>query len=166
MSEKEMPKPDFLTDEQWKDLLQGRVSPDLTRVQSREHARLYQATQGGGGTDATQGAPTLLLTTIGRKSGREITTPLNYVQHGDSVIVVGSLFGFKDHPHWVLNLEKEPRAWVQVKAEKWPANVHRATPEEKNQLWPMLTAHFPLWGHFQKYCERDFRVFFLSPKKA
>jgi deazaflavin-dependent oxidoreductase (nitroreductase family) len=127
--------------------------------------KLYQATQGGEGTQETLGGPTLLLTTIGRKSGREITTPLNYVKRGDSLFVVGSLFGFDDEPRWALNLEKTPHARVQVGADKWEVEARRATPEEKKQLWPMLIKHFPLWGHFQEHCDRDFKVFILSRKK-
>lgn len=164
MSQKVPPKPDFMTEEQWDITLKGRISPEATRVAGREHARRYQATAGGEGTDTTQGGLTLLLTTIGRKSGREIVTPVNYVQDGDNMIVVGSLFGFDEHPHWVLNLEKTPRGWIQLKDRKWPVTAHRATPEEKNQLWPRLTKEFPLWGHFQKYSDRDFRVFILSPQ--
>ena len=108
----------------------------------------------------------MLLTTIGRKSGKEIKTPLNYVEDGDTVIVVGSLFGFDEHPHWVLNLDKHPTGWVQIKDRTWKVTAHKATPEEKAKLWPRLTAEFPLWGHFQKYCDRDFKVFILSPEKA
>jgi deazaflavin-dependent oxidoreductase (nitroreductase family) len=166
MSEKPFPKPDFLTEEQWQQLLQGRISPDHTRATARAHLELYQATQGGEGSDETQGGRTLLLTTIGRKSGRDVTTPLNYVEQGESVIVVGSLFGFDEHPHWVRNLDKHPRGWVQIKDRKWPVTAHLATPEEKARLWPMLTAEFPLWGHFQKHCDRDFKVFILSPAKG
>ena len=58
---------------------------------------------------------TLLITTIGRKSGQQITTALNFLQQGESYIVVGSLAGVAHDPSWALNLRENPQAWVQVK---------------------------------------------------
>lgn len=153
-----------MTDEGWAALLAAR-NPAIIRAGGHEQVRRYLETNGEG-ADETQGGPTLLLTTIGRKSGKEVITPVNYMKLGDDIVVVGSLAGLSMHPHWVLNLEKTPRGWVQLRDRKWAVSARKVTGDERSKLWPSLTAHFPLWGHFQKYCDREFGVFILSAAKG
>ena len=126
---------------------------------------MYLANDGEGDTFITQGGPTLLLTTTGRKSGQEHTSPANFYTDGDDLVVVGSIAGLDQHPHWALNLDAEPRASVQVKAKKWPLIARKIEAEERAALWPKLVEFFPLWGHFQKYSDREFFVFALSPRQ-
>ena len=164
MADQTIPKPDFMPEEAWQALLAAR-KPEIIRAAGHDHVRRYLETNGGEGTDTAQGGPTCLLTTIGRKSGKEVTTPVNYMRDGDDIWVVGSIAGLEKHPHWVLNLEKTPRGWVQEKNKKWPVTARKVTGKEREDVWPRLTAHFPLWGHFQKYCDREFGVFVLSPAK-
>lgn len=150
-----------MTEEQWEQVLALRSSATI-KAMGKEDSRRYLATQGVEGGEAWGGA-CLLLTTIGRKTGNEIITPLTYLQDGDDVVVVGSFAGLPKEPNWCLNLQKNPRAWVQVKDRRWMVRAHKATPEERSRLWAILTQTFPLWGHFQKYCEREFAVIILSP---
>lgn len=157
----EIPKPDFMTEEGWQALLAAR-DPAIIRMAGLDHARRYAAS-GGQGEDATQGGPTILLTTIGRKSGKEVTTAVNYLARDDDIIVVGSLAGLSMHPHWALNLDKTPHGRVQLHERRWSVNARKVTGEERAKLWPTLVEHFPLWGHFQKYSDREFSVFILSP---
>jgi deazaflavin-dependent oxidoreductase (nitroreductase family) len=163
MSERVIPKPDFLEQEEWNNLIATR-DPNVIRMAARAHVQMYLDADGEGAVYLTQGAPTLLLTTIGRKSGNEVTAPANFLQDGDDVYVVGSIAGLDQHPHWALNLDATPEAKVQIKARKYTANAHRMAGEEREAVWPKLTEFFPLWGHFQKYCDREFFVFRLSPK--
>lgn len=157
------PKPDFMTEEAWEALMAGR-EPDRVRQAGKAHAQAYLASAGGEGLTETMGGPTLLITTIGRKSGNQVVSPVNYVQDGDNYYVVGSLAGLDEHPHWALNLTKNPNAWIQLGAKKWAVTARQITGDERAQHWPGLVSHFPLWGHFQKYSEREFKVFVLSPR--
>ncbi|MDP6375161.1 MAG: nitroreductase/quinone reductase family protein [Kiritimatiellia bacterium] len=165
MSETKIPKPDFMEDEAWQ-LLVGARDHELIRASSQDHVRRYQETGGGEDTFTTQGGPTLLLWTTGRKSGEERISPVNFMEDGDDVIVVGSEAGLPKHPHWALNLDKTPRGWVQVKDKKWAVTGRKITGEEREELWLRLTTHFRLWGHFQKYCDREFMVWILSPEQS
>jgi deazaflavin-dependent oxidoreductase (nitroreductase family) len=148
------------------DLLMKTRSPEIIRFGSRAHVQNYLETNGEGDTYLTQGGPTLLLATTGRKSGKEHISPVNFMQDGEDVIVVGSIAGLEHHPHWALNLDARPEGWVQVKARRWDVTARKVVGAEREELWPRLTKHFPLWGHFQKYSDREFFVFVLSPKKA
>ena len=83
----------------------------------KKHVERYQATDGAEG-HAWQGTVTLLLTTTGRRSGKEHTTPLIYQAEGDSYLVVASKGGADDPPLWYLNLQANPEVKVQVLARK------------------------------------------------
>ena len=55
----------------------------------QDHVDRYRATDGEEGHD-WQGTQTLLLTTTGRKSGEQRTTPLIYAPHGDDYTIIAS----------------------------------------------------------------------------
>ncbi len=84
---------------------------------------LYRASAGRiGGRIA--GAPVLLLTTTGRKTGKQRTTPLAYLEDGDRLVVIGSFGGADVHPAWYLNLVANPD--VEVRVRGGPARPMRA----------------------------------------
>ncbi len=109
----------------------------------KDHVSRYLATDGEDGYlwDASLGGgkglvPTLLLTTVGRKSGRMLTLPLIFGRSGADYVVVGSKGGAPTHPAWYLNLQANPDVQVQVKGDKFTARAHTANPEERAALWP------------------------------
>lgn len=52
----------------------------------------------------------LLLTTTGRRTGQQRTTPLRFDQDGEDLLVIASNVGAPKHPDWYLNLAEDPRA--------------------------------------------------------
>jgi deazaflavin-dependent oxidoreductase (nitroreductase family) len=86
-----------------------------------QHTRQYVATNGAQG-HLWNGVPTLLLTTIGRRSGRPRRTALIYGRDGDRYVVVASKGGAPEHPLWYLNLRAQPEVEVQVGAERFRAS--------------------------------------------
>jgi deazaflavin-dependent oxidoreductase (nitroreductase family) len=162
MSEKVIPKPDFLDEEEWNNLIATRDAKVIAAV-AKLHVQHYIQAKGEGDIYLTQGAPTCLVTSVGRKTGNEVISPVNFMQEGEDIYVVGSIAGLDRHPNWALNLGAKPEAWVQIKARKYPAKVDWLVAEEREAVWPRLVEFFPLWGHFQKYCDREFMVFRLSP---
>lgn len=154
-----------IPDEGWKDV-EGKVtSLDRIRSDAREDREKFLSTDG---KEFTQPgfATTVLLTTVGRKSGKELTTPVNAMLDGDDYYVVASLAGYDALPHWYLNLQKNPRVWVQAKDKKVPATARRLSREEKAPLWPrLLKEGQPLWAYFQMFTEREFPVVIINPDK-
>jgi deazaflavin-dependent oxidoreductase (nitroreductase family) len=108
-------------------------------------------------------APILLLTTTGRRSGRERTTPVLYLADGGHLVIVASLAGAARHPAWFLNLEANPRVKLQVRSRRFAATARRATAEEKAQLWPRLVAMYPAYEDYQARTTRDIPVVILTP---
>ena len=106
--------------------------------------------------------PTLLLTTVGRQSGDEFTTPLVYGRSQDMYLVVASRGGAVTHPQWFLNLRANPTVKLQVAAEKFTATAHIASPEEKAHLWPIMTAIWPKYDEYQQATERDIPLVILE----
>ena len=128
----------------------------------QEHVERYIATDGEEGHD-WQGTQALLLTTTGRKSGREIVQPLIYGEHDGDYLVVASKGGAPQHPAWYLNLEADPDVEIQVKGEKMPARARTATPEEKAELWPIMTKEWPDYDNYQRKTDRDIPLVIITP---
>ncbi len=165
MSNREnMDKPDFLSDEDWEALKDMTSSLERIKGDAKADAEDYLANPEGRSTGAgPSGLPTLLLTSIGRKSGEKRITPLVFLQNGEDMVIVGSLAGYDTHPAWVHNINANPECWAQLDDRKMAAVARDATDEEREALWPSLTALFPPWGFFQKQTERPFPIVILSP---
>jgi F420H(2)-dependent quinone reductase len=109
------------------------------------------------------GAPVLLLTTRGRKTGQLRTVPLLYLQDGEAIVLVASKGGMPHHPLWYKNLEVNPDVEVEVGGEKKAMSARRATDEEKKALWPKLVALYRSYETYQARTERNIPVMILSP---
>ncbi|GLW66516.1 nitroreductase [Actinomadura rubrobrunea] len=127
----------------------------------KEHVKRYQETDGAEGHD-WQGTTVLLLTTKGRRTGREHITPLIYQMNGDDYVVVASKGGAPDHPHWYLNLQANPEVQVQVKGDKFAARARTATAEEKPALWQKMVATWPDYDEYQRKTDREIPVVVLE----
>ena len=135
----------------------------------RKHLARYIATDGEDGYlwDASLGGgkgmvPTLLLTTTGRKSGRELTLPLIFGKSGPDYVVVASKGGAPAHPAWYLNLEANPLVQVQVKADRFPARAHTANAKERTALWPMMVGIYGPYEHYQEKTDREIPIVVLK----
>jgi deazaflavin-dependent oxidoreductase (nitroreductase family) len=160
----QMTKPDFLSDAEWAYLKDQTSSLQRIRSDGKADVEAYLANPDGRSTGAgPSGLPTLLLTTIGRKSGEQRTVALVFLQHGEDVVVVGSLAGYDQHPAWYRNISANPSCWVQRDRRKTSAVARDATELERQQLWPKLIALLPLWDLFQKQTDRPFPIVVVSP---
>jgi deazaflavin-dependent oxidoreductase (nitroreductase family) len=126
-----------------------------------EHVKRYVETDGAEGHD-WQGTSVLILTTTGRHSGEERSTPLIYGRHGDDYLVVASRGGAPAHPAWYLNLVEHPAVTLQVRGERFKAHARDATPEEQPELWKIMTSHWPAYDDYQRKTDREIPVVVLE----
>ncbi|HUN25147.1 MAG TPA: nitroreductase family deazaflavin-dependent oxidoreductase [Steroidobacteraceae bacterium] len=119
-----------------------------------EDGYLWDASVGGG----TGMVPTLLLTTVGRKSGKSLTLPLIFGRAGDAYVVIASKGGAPNHPAWYLNLEARPDVEVQVKADKFKARARTAQGEERARLWRKLVEIYRPYEQYQTKTARQIPV--------
>lgn len=127
----------------------------------QEHVRAYRETGGGLGYD-WRGTTILLLSTTGRSSGEERTTPLIHRTDGDGWVVVASKGGAPDHPHWYKNLVAEPDVTIQVKDERIPVRARTAEGDERERLWKRMNEVWPAYDEYQQRTERTIPVVVLE----
>ena len=157
-------KPEFMSDEDWATILDQTSSLDRIRSDGKADVEDYLANPKGRATgEGPSGLPTLLLTSIGRKSGKERTVALVFMQHGEEYVVVGSLAGYDNNPAWCHNVAANPDCWVQLDDRKMTAIARSASDAEREELWPKLNELFAVWGHFQKQTDRPFPIVILKP---
>jgi deazaflavin-dependent oxidoreductase (nitroreductase family) len=128
-----------------------------------EHVRAYRETNGEHGYH-WRGTDILLLTTTGRKSGEEHTTPLIHRTDGDRFVIIASKGGAPDHPAWFKNLTADPNATIQVKADEIPIVASVAEGEERERLWKYLAEVWPAYDDYQGKTDRQIPVVVLTPR--
>ena len=129
-------------------------------LEDGEAGHLWDASLGGGEGMLT----TLLLTTTGRKSGKQLILPLIYRPTGTgSYCVIASKGGAPAHPAWFLNLEAEPRVHLQVATEKFDAVARVAEGDEREQLWDLMVDYYAPYTEYQAATDRQIPVVVLDP---
>lgn len=140
------------------------IAPTDSRVNGiANHARQYAATAGAEGHD-WNGAETLLLTTLGRRSGLPRRTVLIYGRHHDAYVVVASNLGADSHPDWYLNLQHEPTARIQVRDQHLTVRARTATGDEHPLLWKLMTGVWPAYDTYQQSTVRPIPTVILQPQ--
>jgi deazaflavin-dependent oxidoreductase (nitroreductase family) len=140
----------------------SKLAATLQNAVTGIHSVLYRWSNGAiGGRVAN--SPVLLLTTIGRRSGKQPTLPLLYLMDGPNVVLVASNGGAVRHPTWWLNLQTTPEAWIQIKDSRRRVKAEQAPAAEKQRLWPRLVAMYPGYKRSQEITDRDIPVVILRP---
>jgi deazaflavin-dependent oxidoreductase (nitroreductase family) len=106
---------------------------------------------------------TLILTTRGRKTGREVSTPLLYVEEDGKLYVVASFGGNDSHPGWYQNLLAHPEVRVEVDREPKPYRARSLSSEEAGRIWPKMLSLYPAYASYQKKTTRVIPVIELTP---
>lgn len=122
-----------------------------------EHVRVYRETEGKRGYE-WRGTTILLLTTVGRKSGEQRTTPLIHRTDGGHWIVVASKGGAPEHPSWYENLLADADATIQVKGERIDVRASTAGGDERARLWSLMAEVWPAYDEYQARTDREIPV--------
>jgi deazaflavin-dependent oxidoreductase (nitroreductase family) len=126
------------------------IMPKITPA----HVWLYQKLGGRWVNRATGGAPVLLLTTTGRRSGRPRTVTLGHLRDGDDVIVAGTNGGKPALPSWIHNLRANPSATVELGRERFSARAEFLEGEEWQRHWRRLVKAFPIYDQARRFAGR------------
>lgn len=127
----------------------------------QEHVDKYRETDGEVGHD-WNGTQTLVLTTVGRTSGKQRDHALIYGTTGDSPVIVASKGGDPDDPQWYKNLLARPEVGVQVRADRFTARARTAEGEEREQLWAEMLTHWPQYAEYAEKTDRQIPVVVLD----
>jgi deazaflavin-dependent oxidoreductase (nitroreductase family) len=105
-----------------------------------------------------EGAPLLLLTSIGARSGNEHTTPVMYLPDGDRFVIFASKGGAPAHPDWFRNLSANPDATVEVGTDRFPVTAIITEGAERDALYARQVERFPQFGEYERKTERTIPV--------
>ena len=139
------------------------MSQQQTYPYGQEHVRLYRETGGETGHNWKEGSTVLLLTTTGRSTGKQRTTPLIYARDGDDYVIIASKGGAPEHPGWYRNLVKTPEVELQVGPDVFPARARTAEGEERERLWAKANEVWPHYAEYQTKTSRQIPVVVLEP---
>ncbi len=90
-----------------------------------------------------EGAPIVLVTMTGAKSGRELCSPLVYSTDGDDIVIIASKAGAPEHPNWYHNLVANPTVTLEVGTEKFEATAKIVEGDERQRLYDAQAAEMP-----------------------
>jgi deazaflavin-dependent oxidoreductase (nitroreductase family) len=134
--------------------------PDLNDFNQRLIEE-YRANQGKVGGQFA-GAPLLLLTTTGAKSGRAITKPLAYSKDGDRIVLIASFAGSPKNPAWFTNLVANPEVTVELGAERFKARAAVTSGAERQRLFDNQARQMAVFNDYQKKTTRQIPVVVLN----
>lgn len=138
---------------------------DEMREALAAHTRRYLETDGREGAVVVEGGreqQALVLTTTGRRSGKDRSTAVYYGRDADRFLIVASLAGYDHHPQWYLNLSANPRVTLQVGSERFKATARTATAEERPRLWEIMVEVYPVYETYQANTARELPIVILE----
>ena len=140
-----------------------RVLPVLLRVMGPRYVGLYRLLRGRLVGRMSQGfMPVLLLTTVGRRSGRRRTQPVGYVRDGSAFLIVGSNAGLTTDPGWVFNLRARPEAEVELNGTRMRARATILEGDEQIRAWREITSRYAFFDSYQSAVRRAIPVLRLD----
>jgi deazaflavin-dependent oxidoreductase (nitroreductase family) len=108
------------------------------------------------------GRSLVLLTTRGRRTGLERTTPLAYTRDGDRYIVIASKGGAPTNPDWYRNLRADPQVIVELGPERFAATATIAEDAERRRLYDAHAALMPVFKDYELRTSREIPVVVLE----
>jgi deazaflavin-dependent oxidoreductase (nitroreductase family) len=109
------------------------------------------------------GADLLLLTMVGARSGRLVTSPLGCVRDGDRLLVVASAAGSPRHPAWYHNLRANPTARVELGGDVLTVRAVITEDAKRDALFAMITDRASGYRDRQSRVRRTIPVVALVP---
>jgi deazaflavin-dependent oxidoreductase (nitroreductase family) len=146
---------------------QGSALPPepLVRLFSAANVWLYRASAGRLGA-TIKGAPVLLLTVAGRRSGKKRTLPVVYITTERGHALIASKGGAPRHPAWYLNLEAAREAEIQIGRRRSRVRVEIVDPASPRyaELWQKGLALYPDYADYKTRTARVIPIVELVPE--
>ena len=118
-------------------------------------------TNGGKVSGQFAGAPMIIVTHEGAKSGKTYTTPLVYSKDGDRCVIIASKAGAPNNPSWYHNLVAHPEVTLEIGNEKFKAKAAEVKGVERDRLFEAQAKMMPQFNEYQKKTSRKIPVLVL-----
>lgn len=133
------------------------------RAMGRLNVPIYRLTRGRL-MNKVSSAPVMLMTSVGRRSGRPRTAPVLYMEDGVNLIVISSNGGNHNAPGWSYNLKANPDAEVEIGSAHRNVRARVAEGEERERLWRAMNEVYAGFDDYDANVQRDISVFVLEPR--
>jgi deazaflavin-dependent oxidoreductase (nitroreductase family) len=110
-----------------------------------------------------EGAPLLVLHTVGARSGEPRSNIMMYLKDGERYLVFASKAGADTSPAWYFNMRANPRVRVEVGDDAFEAEATELTGAERDDKFAEQARRFPGFGEYQNKTTRTIPVIALSP---
>jgi len=129
----------------------------------RQQVAEYEGSNGErGNTLRDTGMPIIVMTTVGRKTGKVRKVPLMKVEHNGEYAIIASKGGAPKNPAWVANLLADPKVMIQDGPEPFDAVVRLVEGAERDEWWERSVAAYPPYAEYQAKTDRQIPVFIAS----
>jgi len=142
--------------------IEQTLLPQVLRI----HDTVYRGTNGWIG-HRTLGIPSLLLHTVGAKTGVDRTTSLTYARDGDDYLIVASKGGDPKAPGWYHNLRADPNVEINVGPKRFGVTAKPVLPDDPDyaRLWQIVNKNnSDRYEAYQKKTSRPIPVVVLTPR--
>ena len=108
------------------------------------------------------GAPMVLLTTKGAKSGKTYVNPLVFSRDGDKYVIIASFAGGPKNPSWFHNLVAHPTPTLEIGGERFQAKATFPGGTERERLFNQQASQMPIFNEYKKKTARQIPVVVLE----
>ncbi|OBA58397.1 cell entry protein [Mycobacterium sp. 1100029.7] len=108
-----------------------------------------------------EGAPVLLLHSIGARSGAERVSPMMYLPDGDNYLVFASAAGADRNPAWYWNLVANPDASIEVGDEHLNVHAEEIKGAERDEKYAEQARRYPGFAEYERKTTRTIPVLSL-----
>jgi deazaflavin-dependent oxidoreductase (nitroreductase family) len=112
-----------------------------------------------------EGAPLLLLHTVGRRSGKPRLNPVMYLRDGERYVVFASKAGADTHPDWYENLKANPDVLIEVVDDTIDVHAEEIDGPERERLYERQASIYPNFAEYQSKTKRVIPVIALTNKQ-
>ncbi|MGO8872005.1 MAG: nitroreductase family deazaflavin-dependent oxidoreductase, partial [Acidimicrobiales bacterium] len=109
-----------------------------------------------------EGAPVLLLTTTGARSGQQRVNPMMYLAEGERLFVFASKAGAPTNPDWFHNLVAHPEVTVEVGSDSFGATAMVLEGDERDRVFAEQARRYPGFAEYQQQTDRVIPVVALD----
>ncbi len=110
------------------------------------------------------GIPVIVLSCVGRQSGKVRKVPLMRVEHEGEYALVASKGGDPKHPGWYFNLLANPTIQMQDGPKPYETTVRQIDGDEYDLWWDRSVAVYPPYEEYKAKTDRRIPIF-ISAKE-
>ncbi|HVQ51961.1 MAG TPA: nitroreductase family deazaflavin-dependent oxidoreductase [Mycobacterium sp.] len=112
------------------------------------------------------GAPIVLLHTVGARSGEPRINIMMYLADGDRYLVFASNAGADQNPAWYWNLKANPDVRIEVGDDILDVHATDLEGAEREEKYALQAGRYPGFAEYERMTSRTIPVVALTPTGA